>query len=427
MKKKILFLLFVLISISIKATEPIKIHVTLIDSLATEDQWVYWFSLIGSEYNIEDSCCIAKGQKEFQMQGRFSDNGGFATSWLAFSKKGPTYGKFYPSPGDDLKIKISSESIFLMDIEGSPAISEYIENLKEYFAVAKIIRSIKSKLNTTTDSTEVACLNDSLDYYLKIYYREMHLEVIHTTSYPLCAFDAFINLYAGSINAGATTREELDQHYSLIKQRFPIPAITEFFESHHPPATPRSVASQDRYDQICAGRGHYIPPKQEKQDYSKELSKIPSYQKGNQIDNLILTGLTGENIDLSTIKTQYVLIDFWAGWCGPCRREFPKLKKTHEKYKDILTVYAISLDNNEKEWKKAIEADGTEAFTHVYAGVVTSLDAQKLCKRFAVEAIPANFLLDKDRKIIATNLRGDDLESAMKNLEHISTFEIDLK
>ena len=128
-----------------------------------------------------------------------------------------------------------------------------------------------------------------------------------------------------------------------------------------------------------------------------------------------LSGRTpeGGSYALSDMRGSVVLIDFWASWCGPCRRENPNVKKVYEKYHSKgFEILGVSLDRQEAAWKKAIEADGLE-WQHISDLKGWQSEHAKL---YSVRSIPATFLLDKDGKIIAKNLRGPQLENKLKEV-----------
>jgi peroxiredoxin len=123
----------------------------------------------------------------------------------------------------------------------------------------------------------------------------------------------------------------------------------------------------------------------------------------------------GKPIQLSDFKGQYLLIDFWASWCGPCRQENPNVVKAYNQFKDKgFTILGVSLDRNDgrEKWLKAIEDDQL-TWAHVSDLQYWNNAAAKL---YAVNAIPANFLLDTEGKIIGRNLRGEDL---VRKLEEV--------
>lgn len=136
---------------------------------------------------------------------------------------------------------------------------------------------------------------------------------------------------------------------------------------------------------------------------------------GDQAPELKYKDPNGKVIALSSLRGKYVLIDFWASWCGPCRRENPTVVSAYEKYKDKkfkgakgFTVYSVSLDQNAEAWKKAIAADKLDWPNHVSDLQYWSSDGARI---YGVRSIPANFLIDGKGIIVAKNLRGPALNA----------------
>lgn len=120
----------------------------------------------------------------------------------------------------------------------------------------------------------------------------------------------------------------------------------------------------------------------------------------------------GKPVTLSSLRGRYLLIDFWASWCGPCRNENPNVVKVFNKYKDKnFHVIGVSLDRpgQKDRWIKAINDDGL-AWTQVSD---LKFWDNEVAKQYGIRAIPQNFLLDPEGKIIARNIRGEELEQAV--------------
>lgn len=119
-----------------------------------------------------------------------------------------------------------------------------------------------------------------------------------------------------------------------------------------------------------------------------------------------LSDTSGKAIPLSTLKGKYVLLDFWAAWCGPCRQENPNVVNAYNQFKDKgFTVFGVSLDRDKKSWLAAIRKDNLN-WQHVSDLKYWSSEAAAL---YRVSSIPRNFLLDPNGKIIGRDLRGPDL------------------
>ncbi len=128
----------------------------------------------------------------------------------------------------------------------------------------------------------------------------------------------------------------------------------------------------------------------------------------------------GKVFSLASLKGKVVLVDFWASWCGPCRAENPNVVSAFNKYKDKgFTVLGVSLDQPgaKERWMKAIHDDG---LTWNHVSDLKYWD-NEVSKAYGIQAIPQNYLLDKEGKIIGKNLRGEALQSFLKNLFETSS------
>lgn len=136
--------------------------------------------------------------------------------------------------------------------------------------------------------------------------------------------------------------------------------------------------------------------------------------EGSEAPEILLPTPEGDTISLSSTRGSVVLLDFWASWCLPCRKENPNLVKAYNLYsKKGFQIYQVSLDKTKEAWIKGIKDDKLEKWIHVsdvkyWNSIVVPL--------YKIESIPTNYLLDKNGKIIASNLRGEQLEKKLSEI-----------
>ncbi|MDV3308925.1 MAG: redoxin domain-containing protein [Cyclobacteriaceae bacterium] len=134
---------------------------------------------------------------------------------------------------------------------------------------------------------------------------------------------------------------------------------------------------------------------------------------GQTAPEIALPNPDGEIVKLSSLRGNYVLVDFWAKWCGPCRAENPNIVRVYNKYKDHgFTVFGVSLDRNREDWLQAIRDDNL-TWTHVSDLKYWQSEAAQI---YNINAIPFSILLDPNGVIIAKNLRGAALERKMAEI-----------
>lgn len=143
-------------------------------------------------------------------------------------------------------------------------------------------------------------------------------------------------------------------------------------------------------------------------DFLIRMAKLRSVQIGQVAPDFTMNTIDGKTIKLSSLRGKYVMIDFWASWCQPCRQENPNVVNMYKKYKDRnFTILGISLDKDPVAWKQAVDADG---LTWTHASELKDFDSPTV-RAYQVDGIPANFILDAQGKIVGKNLRGEDLDA----------------
>lgn len=146
---------------------------------------------------------------------------------------------------------------------------------------------------------------------------------------------------------------------------------------------------------------------------NEKVELLKNTSIGGKSAEIKMPDKSGKEIALSEVKGKYVLIDFWASWCGPCRRESKTIADLYKRYKDQgFEIYGVSLDSEQDLWIKAIEKD-----ERIWTNVSTLQGFETPATfEYAVTALPAKFIVDAEGKIVAKNLHGIELEKKIESL-----------
>jgi peroxiredoxin len=152
------------------------------------------------------------------------------------------------------------------------------------------------------------------------------------------------------------------------------------------------------------------PTYSQSKNFVEYVDRLKSTAVGQIAPELSLPDTNGQIVKLSSMRGKYVLVDFWAKWCGPCREENPNVVRVYNKYKDKgFTVFGVSLDRSKDDWLKAIKEDNL-TWTHVSDLKFWQSEAARI---YSITGIPFSILLDPNGVIIAKNLRGQALEAKL--------------
>ena len=288
------------------------------------------------------------------------------------------------SPKEKIKVNGSYANFErLVDIKGAkwgPVVSEYMRIFND-FAVQQMALVNDPKLTEEQKMQEFLKLRKPLDEFAK-------QQMLKDLSNPA-------NIVLTTSMTPAMGFEQWDpSNLEVLK------SVSKAFKKKYP-SSPITKSMDVQVQQIEAGYNQF------------KNGGIPS-EVSTLAPEISLPNPEGKTLQLSSLRGKVVLIDFWASWCGPCRRENPNVVAMYTKYKDKgFTIFSVSLDNDKEAWKRAIKADGLSWPYHV--SDLKQWDSP-LVQLYQFEGIPFTVLLDKKGNIVAKNLRGQALESKIKEL-----------
>ena len=253
---------------------------------------------------------------------------------------------------------------------------------------------------------------DELDYYSKEFFSYANLSDAAYEETP-DVYEAFQNyvLLVSQLGANVNSSKQMfDAQLAKLKpgtkvyRRALSGIITGMKTSNHPDY----VAYVQRY--IDTYRNNDLG---DIKRLEFDIKRTSTFTPGMEAPDLVGNTPEGNSYKLSNLRGKYVLVDFWASWCGPCRRENPNVKAMYQKYKEKgFDILGVSLDREEGSWKKAIEQDGL-IWHHISDLKGWSSEHAQL---YSVTSIPQTLLLDKEGKIIQRNLRGEQLGEKLREI-----------
>jgi thiol-disulfide isomerase/thioredoxin len=169
----------------------------------------------------------------------------------------------------------------------------------------------------------------------------------------------------------------------------------------------------DVFKVLDAGLAKKYPENNNVRMFHQAVSRLVSARLGEEAPELEMETPEGGKLKLSSLRGKIVMIDFWASWCGPCRKDMPHVKEIYAKYKNKgFEILGVSLDREKRDWVAAIQKDGL-TWPQISDLKFWDSDAARL---YNLQAIPHTVLLDKDGKILSKGLRGEELDKALGDI-----------
>ncbi len=282
-------------------------------------------------------------------------------------------------------------------------------------------------------------LNGDADSFKKSYSVKGSLESEQIKSFVLGYNEyndslASINKLRTSGNQTPEDQKKLSAKMELTKTKF-TKFRTAFIDKNYNNLSVLIIISNlddikdyDQFKKIEAGLGktnpnskYYTSVKQKVEQIEQKIKQEEELKKRNATSQpgkmapaLNFPGLDGEVITLESLRGKYVLIDFWASWCRPCRMENPNVVQAYNKYKEAgFTVFSVSLDRDKNRWEQAIIKDGL-----VWPNHVSDLKQWQSAavSKYGFRGIPHTVLIDKEGRILEKNLRGQALENKLEEI-----------
>jgi peroxiredoxin len=279
--------------------------------------------------------------------------------------------------------------ISLSGSKGTELMAEYNMRLRQTIRELSGLRNIYLK---SLGTPELPLVMERLDSIAQIYLTEINSYTKKYVDQNLNSLVSLVALYQQVAPGEYILHPEKDMRY--------FQRVDSSLWLNYPDYEPvKSLHKQVQEMNSVPSAGHELSP------VSGENSEAPE---------IALPNPDGDTIKLSSTRGNVVLLDFWASWCSPCRIENPNLLKAFNLWHSRgFQIYQVSLDKTRDEWVKGIKEDHLEKWTHVsdikyWNSIVVTT--------YHIESIPTNFLLDREGKIIASNLRGETLQTKLAEL-----------
>lgn len=350
-------------------------------------EYIFFQELKSKELVTVDSAIVSEdGTFEFKRKVNFP-------SFYLLKIKQNNFLTMLIQPGEKIKMTSHFDSLnYPVVVIGSPGTKLLVDYNRNLLKTINKIRKLSAIHDKNLGRPDFAFVIDSLDNLASGFLNEMNSYARKYIDINITSLVSMIALYSQVAPNVYVLNSERDLSYfkkvdSSLFQKYP----------EYEPVI-------DLHNQVKDMVAYY------------DSKKIVSEGSGETMEapEITLPDPEGDTIKLSSTRGSYVLLDFWASWCSPCRTENPNLLRAYNMYHNRgFQIYQVSLDKTKEAWEKGIQDDKLEKWIHVsdikyWNSVVVPL--------YKIESIPANYLLDKNGRIISSNLRGEALQRKLAEL-----------
>jgi peroxiredoxin len=297
------------------------------------------------------------------------------------------------NPGDKMKINSYFDSLnYPINVSGSEGTELMARYNKELRKTINKIKGLSTIYNQNIDNPDLPKVINSLDSLAQVYLSEINTYTKDYIDNNLESLVSLVALYQQVAPGVYVLNPARDMKY--------FTKVDSTMTARYPDYEP-AITLHKQVQELIEGM--------------KNMTQAtPVSITGAEAPEIALPNPKGDTIRLSSTRGSIVLLDFWASWCVPCRQENPNLVKTYDMFhRKGFQIYQVSLDKTKDAWLKGIQDDNLGKWIHVSDILYWNSTVVQLYK---IESIPNNYLLDREGRIIATNLRGDELEKKLTEL-----------
>ncbi len=380
MKNRFVFLLMMLASLIGCKDNSTRISGNL--SKPYKGEYIYLLELQANELKTIDSLKLADdGKFEFNQKINLP-------TFFLLRLSNNNFFTLLAEPGEKIRIEANRDSLnYPSLIEGSQETSKMVEYNKALRGTIDKLRGLNEVYSNNINSPELPKVIQTLDSTAQQYLKEINLYTKKFIDRNLKSMVSLVALYQQVAPQVYVLDQKKDISY-FVK-------VDSSLTSLYPEASPVKTLHEEVQALISR-------------------SGVGVYEVGAIAPEISLNSPEDKTITLSSTRGNVVLLDFWASWCSPCRKENPNLVKAYNKYHSKgFDIFQVSLDKTKEDWLAGIKEDKLGQWVHVSDLKYWNSSVVSLYK---IEAIPFNLLLDKDGRIIATNLRGPALEEKLNEI-----------